>query len=425
MKKSAIKGVFDKDGKKAISLLITVFVVALLVFSGPASAVTVNLIRTDSSDDDGVYNYKAVIDIHTNDIIPLDLIAIRLTNLNESEEDSGMVDYCYFNFDDHQLNDTYGSDLEGPCKMINITDVVNHAVYKGTGGTGYGYGYGYEPGWGVSNVTWSQYGYGYNYGYGYADYTAQVSTQGEVIIYFTVDTTVHNGPMNGTGFNMKAGIAGIDESNPGNVKFTYYNKEDKVFVVKGGEGGPEIYVRKDTSSGEHTFEIGDTIEYTINITNIADYNLTSIILNDSYDVDLNFTSERAIIGSSECTIDNHVQPVREESGQPGHFIINVTECGGGPLPVGDSYIINLNFTAVMSAQQVGNEVHVYANDTEGNSYEEESGVSVGITGEGGEFDGGIQIWNSKVESPYVIQNEPKMLNFTIYRDASPESCLNW
>ena len=92
------------------------------------------------------------------------------------------------------------------------------------------------------NISWANDGYTYNSGYGYDTYTQDVSsTDGEVIITFTINTSVSNAPTSDTNFELYAGVTGLEQ---GEVKFTYYNRNPLNFTSFNDDGG---------SSGGSTF----------------------------------------------------------------------------------------------------------------------------------------------------------------------------
>ena len=135
----------DKKGKKElVSVLIVAIVVAMLVFSGPASAVTVNLEVTGGQDVEGVRYYKEgeVVSFTVEVIIEAaELLPIRNLTLNIN---GSSPKTCVFYPD--------GTPDRG-CENVIIAPLQ---VVPGYFGYGYGYGYGYQD-----------YGYGYRYGYDY------------------------------------------------------------------------------------------------------------------------------------------------------------------------------------------------------------------------------------------------------------------
>jgi hypothetical protein len=126
---------YRKSTKKKgiISVSLTLFIILMLVFSGPASAVRIQM----ESPSGNYYSGKTVtftvdVEFQTDDLIPIS--TINVTNLPKGD--------LSFSADGTQLS---GSD------DYDVTLTENTAAYR------QGYGYGYDYG----------YGYGYHFGYGY------------------------------------------------------------------------------------------------------------------------------------------------------------------------------------------------------------------------------------------------------------------
>jgi len=159
---------FDNKGsKKAISLLITVFVVALLVFSGPASAVEIG-VKNISPDDPEVgdsVTFQVYVDIETNERIPIQNLTLHLGDTT-----------CTFDVDGNNLT---------TCSGLTIENVVKYDNYAE--GALFGYGYGYNGSqYTTTDATFGT-GYGYGYGYGY-QYTGG-TYEAELTYNVTWDTT--------------------------------------------------------------------------------------------------------------------------------------------------------------------------------------------------------------------------------------------
>lgn len=130
---------YRKSTKKKgiISVSLTLFIILMLVFSGPASAVRIQM----ESPSGNYYSGKTVtftvdVEFQTDDLIPIS--TINVTNLPKGD--------LSFSADGTQLS---GSD------DYDVTLTENTATYR----QGYGYGYDYGYGYG--------YHFGYGYGYGY------------------------------------------------------------------------------------------------------------------------------------------------------------------------------------------------------------------------------------------------------------------
>lgn len=132
------------------SVALTIFIVSMLVFSGPASAFTLGVSVSDDEINaaDSSVVFTVEVDIDANERLPVQNLTLNV---------SGNVDkLCKFY--------PNGSAISG-CDNLAIT-----AINTGAGGYGYGYrfgyGYGFDTSWSTSNFTFD-YGYGYGYVSGY------------------------------------------------------------------------------------------------------------------------------------------------------------------------------------------------------------------------------------------------------------------
>jgi len=164
-----IKSIFSDKKKKTrnklISVFLTVFVVGLLVLSGPARAINVSVAVDDS---DAKYSanqlitFTASVDIESNEIIPVQNLTLKVYN------DSSQVASCTF--------DLAGNKLTACTNFPNITKINAKGYVNATGQFGYGYGYN-SGNWNVSNQSFFNFtGYGYGYGYtsGYGSNNAEL-----------------------------------------------------------------------------------------------------------------------------------------------------------------------------------------------------------------------------------------------------------
>lgn len=118
---------------KTFGILGAIFIIALLVISGPAQAFVLDLTSDKSSVSKGeTVVFNASVDINSNENLPISKLVLEL---NGPETVS-----CEFNVD--------GTIISG-CKGITIKKI--------SGGNYLGYGYGYGE----------YHGYGYDFGYGY------------------------------------------------------------------------------------------------------------------------------------------------------------------------------------------------------------------------------------------------------------------
>ncbi|NOR47641.1 MAG: PGF-pre-PGF domain-containing protein [Methanosarcinaceae archaeon] len=162
---------YRKSTKKKgiISVSLTLFIILMLVFSGPASAV-----RIQMESPSGNYNlgdpvtFKVHVEFQTHDLIPIS--TINVTNLPKGD--------LSFSADGTQLS---GSD------DYDVTLTENTAAYQRGYGYGYGYGYDYDDNsWHNFRLGYG-YGYGYDYGYGYG-YDSTVSGPSKL----TYEIKIHN-----------------------------------------------------------------------------------------------------------------------------------------------------------------------------------------------------------------------------------------
>ena len=222
------------------------------------------------------------------------------------------------------------------------------------------------------------------------------------------NTFMMNDVMNG---NYSWNVYCVDLTNGSNA--AWGNATNWTFMV----AAPLISVEK--TSSQLSYNYSDTVDYTINITNTLPDNLTSIWLEDQFNMALNFTGESS---SSNCPIFNF-------SNGEAEININVTQCMNDTLStttllVGESFIIKINFTAVQSGPGIINRAIVNAVDESSNNHSAQTEYPIGIAPPSGEeSDEGLEQWQSSIDSPYLVKNEEKQLNFSIYRRANDQSCL--
>ncbi|MCK4429192.1 MAG: DUF11 domain-containing protein, partial [Candidatus Aenigmarchaeota archaeon] len=184
------------------------------------------------------------------------------------------------------------------------------------------------------------------------------------------------------------------------------------FTVNASGGGEAVSVqvnKHDMTSPP--YEINSTIQFIITITNDGSENLTEINLTDNFNascINYNWSS---------------IQPNGTPPGQVNWFDVN----NGTPLASGQNITIYVNFTAINECMNTSNVAIVNAtNGTTLVSHQWEIDFSVG--GEGGgpgeDWEMGLNEWQSKIVSPYIIKNQWKLINFSIYREAGEQSCLN-
>lgn len=136
---------------KSFSIIITLFVLGLLVLSGPAQAFTIGLIILEDVIVKGeTTSFTGEIEINSDENLPVDNLILKL----DGDLSGGEIVNCLFS--------PNGTEISG-CKGLLI-DYLGNASFE------YGNGYGY-------------YGYGYNFGYGYG------FTNGKLMYNFTLNTT--------------------------------------------------------------------------------------------------------------------------------------------------------------------------------------------------------------------------------------------
>lgn len=216
-----------KTFSSIISLLLTLSVIALLMFSGPAKAISVGFTQTPI--DSFTYEYTAYVDVHSPDFVKLNLIIIE-ANTDE------LNTTCAYNLNNQEYNSTFSSGNTPLCtEAISIIDFVNNATYENSmaGGKGYGYGSNNTAS-GIINMSWNPGGgYGYTEGEG-SDVYSEIATNGEIMIQFTLSTnaTIGDNPILSpdTTYTVNVGVAGLT---PGNnaIQFTYKAQSTEQFTA--------------------------------------------------------------------------------------------------------------------------------------------------------------------------------------------------
>lgn len=179
----------DKKGKsELVSVLIVAIIVAMLVFSGPASAVHVDMSGPASAVIGETVDFSVNVTIEADERIPIDNVTV--TGLP-----FGPLDFS-----------ASGTKISGDGRY-SVSLIESTAPY------GYGYGYGYSETYGYG---YTFYGGRYGYGYGYG-YTGAPGTHLKYKI--TVDTT---GASEGS-YNIKAIV--YSEGNP------YFQSSGETFTL--------------------------------------------------------------------------------------------------------------------------------------------------------------------------------------------------
>ncbi|RLJ01149.1 MAG: hypothetical protein DRP06_00170 [Candidatus Aenigmatarchaeota archaeon] len=188
--------------------------------------------------------------------------------------------------------------------------------------------------------------------------------------------------------------------------------ENWTFIVNASGEEVSVNVNKQDTTPP-PYEINSTIQFIITITNDGFENLTEINLTDIYNASyITYTWAS-------------VQPNEIYPGQINWISID----NGTPLESGDNITIYVNFTAIDECMETSNVAIV--NATNGTVYVSDNwGFDFNIHGEGpgpgpeDDWEKGLNEWQSNIVSPYLIKDQWKLINFSIYREAGEQSCLD-
>ncbi len=200
----SVSGKYGKKSSKFLASLVTILVIGLLLWAGPASAFSVALTGFSVSNPlvGEIISTNATVSITSLERYSNIPINLTLTGGAFSSE----TVYCAFNAID-------GSSIGGDCSGVDITLVSNNAQE--------GYGYGYQG-----------YGYGYGYSNGTFNYNIDVNTSDEDFVpgqtyrmrivsssgasdysEFSIGATVSGELFEGVGFLLPAGATQENTSN--------------------------------------------------------------------------------------------------------------------------------------------------------------------------------------------------------------------
>jgi hypothetical protein len=142
-----ITGFSRGRGKSLVpSTIITLAIVAMLILSGPAQAVSVLISGQDSFTNDKNIEFQLAIELNENDkFVPLSNISLDLTG----------------NVSKRAVFDLNGKRISGNCGIE-----INPVLAPNSSNFGYGSGSGYDTGTGYGYDFGNGYGYGYGYGGG-------------------------------------------------------------------------------------------------------------------------------------------------------------------------------------------------------------------------------------------------------------------
>lgn len=250
--------------KSIISTLITVFVVGMLVFLGPANALNISVsVSQNTAQYDEVVTFTANIDIESLERVPVDNISAIIT-----DKDNNTVSTCYFDINANKLSLCDSS-------FVNITKTKDTSSYEYDKLTGYG---------SSGNV---DFGYGYGYGYNNAN-PSDVELE----------------------YNISWRTPSINaQSNTYNI-YIYVNSQgngnsESFSVINAGE--INVSMQKPTASLSQTsYSIFDNETITLNATGSADpngFNLTNYVLENN---NLTFaSSNNSVFNAGGFSVGNY------------------------------------------------------------------------------------------------------------------------
>jgi len=234
-----------KNSSKIISGILTLIIIGILLFSGPAKAITLGI--TDISDttpnEESTVSFLAKIDIHTNDRIPLTNITVNMKNSS-----GDIADTCTFNLAGVNLT---------ACTNFNIANLHSNYNYSASL-SGYGYGYGYDSNSGTyTNINQSfGYGYGYLAGYGYNTFNETINsgtgaTTAEFIYNVTWTTP-------SVAADSTYSIQLMAYANDGTNTARYYTKTDSSDITVQNVEAATTTTTTSGSSGTRSYTLTDT-----------------------------------------------------------------------------------------------------------------------------------------------------------------------
>lgn len=152
----------DKSAKaKLISVLLTVIVLAVLIFSGPASAVVLKVDAPAIVGETNEVTFTTSVDIESDENIPINSLRVDITKEGESSPEF----QCSFDLDGNK----------GTCdSSFGTITLVNKHGYQSGARWGYGFGYSDSYVYTYDNVSFGT-GSGYGYTAGYSDTNGEIS----------------------------------------------------------------------------------------------------------------------------------------------------------------------------------------------------------------------------------------------------------
>ncbi len=215
-----------RNKRPLITIILTIAVIGILLYSGPAEAITVGITDlTSGANEQTAVTFKAKVDLHTNDILLENVnLTVNMTNTIGQPNAS-----CIFSL--------AGTELSA-CSGITVTvESTNLGVRNYTNGTLYGYGYHFSQGLYTTNTTDYNaslgHGYAYNPGYGYDTFNTTLKTTAEMV--YSVSWTLPDVTAN-TEYTVSLSAYVTDGVT--NVRYeTYGGNYDTITVAKVTQGG--------------------------------------------------------------------------------------------------------------------------------------------------------------------------------------------
>ncbi len=238
--KLKIKSHSEKKKRRISSVILTLIIIALLIFSGPVRAVIVSITQDKTTYNSGDENivFTVDVDVETDERIPVQNLTLKVTGVTNKT--------CIFY--------PSGSAISG-CGNMSIT-AVNVVGYGND--TLWGYGYGYYNGTGYGTYNFTNVGIGYGYGYS-SGYTYNGSTGGELRYNITWNITAEGAGDGSYTANLEAFVE------KGSTYMIFMDQTPTSFTVD--KTAPTITISSvggDTSSPYAITDSTPTIELTTN-----------------------------------------------------------------------------------------------------------------------------------------------------------------
>lgn len=195
------------NNKKLTSIILSVIVIAILLLSGPVSAITISVDTNKDTyyqADDSSIVITGTIDLETTEILNITEYVVQIKNST-----SNLIKNCSISTDG---------------TVSNCDNITASITYNGDyiNGTRYGYGYGYSSLSGTYTTANQTFGYGYGYGY-----TAGTSNEIVVTVTWDINSDTEDNPDDYT-----SNVFAKAEGN-GNTRY-YTDSTEAEFTIKSG-----------------------------------------------------------------------------------------------------------------------------------------------------------------------------------------------